>query len=76
MRTPGYNSSVSPPKKKLSIMLLLDLPFDPPEDQDYSDLINTPEFIHEADVFKACRKLGHDVRIFGFFDDMVERRDL
>jgi D-alanine-D-alanine ligase len=61
---------VSSNSKKLKILLLLDLPYDPPADQDFSELLKTPDFLDERDINRALTGLGHEVKIFGVFNDI------
>ena len=61
---------MAPKKQKIKIMILLDLPFEPPAQQDFSELILDADFVQENDIRKALKYLGHDVQIFGVFNDI------
>lgn len=56
-------------KKKLQVLVLFDLRTPPPKDLDFSEELRTEEKKTEADVIKALKKLGHEVRVLGVYDD-------
>jgi D-alanine-D-alanine ligase len=56
--------------KKLKVLVLFDLPSDPPADGDFSSLMSGPDWKDERDVIRTLKKLGHEVRLFGIFDDV------
>ena len=55
--------------KKLRILILFDTDADPPAGQDYSRQIESADEA-EFDVARALRGLGHEVRLFGFRNDL------
>jgi D-alanine-D-alanine ligase len=55
--------------KKLGILILFDTDAEPPVGQDYSHQIESGDEA-EFDVARALRTLGHDVRLFGFRNDL------
>jgi D-alanine-D-alanine ligase len=57
--------------RSLDILVLVDVLIDPPEGQDYSELLRTEEWKNEAHILKALRALGHRPRIFGVRDDVL-----
>lgn len=61
-------------KKKLrrgkDIMVLIDLLVPPPEDGDYTEFLNSEEWVPEADMVRSLKKLGYEPRIFGVYDDI------
>ncbi len=58
-------------KRKLKILLLVDINFKPPEDHDYSEYLRTDVWTNEKHIFKALQRLGHDVKIFGVYQDII-----
>lgn len=56
--------------KKLKVMVLVDLPEAPPAGQDFTGVMLGPDWKDERDVIKTLKHLGHEVRIFGVFDDI------
>jgi D-alanine-D-alanine ligase len=54
---------------KLRILILFDTDADPPAGQDYSRQIESADEA-EFDVARALRGQGHDVRLFGFRNDL------
>lgn len=48
----------------------MDLPYSPPQDQDFSQLLKTEDFTDENDLVTALKSLGHTVKIFGVYDDI------
>ncbi len=56
-------------RKKLKVLALFDTAGTPPEDQDFTRELKTEDWKAEADVIKALKGLGHDVRTLGVFDE-------
>jgi len=57
-------------KKSLDILLVFDVNFDPPSDQNYSKYYKLKDWKSEGDVYRSLKRLGHRVRTFGVFDDI------
>ena len=55
--------------KKLRILILFDTDAEPPAGQDYSRQIESADEA-EFDVARALRGQGHEVRLFGFRNDL------
>jgi len=55
--------------KKLRILILFDTDADPPAGQDYARQIESADEA-EFDVARALRSQGHEVRLFGFRNDL------
>lgn len=55
--------------KKLRILVLFDTDAEPPAGQDYARQIESTDEV-EFDVARALLGLGHEVRLFGFRDDL------
>lgn len=53
----------------MRILILFDTDMDPPDGQDYSRQLESSEEA-EFDVARALKSLGHEVRLFGFRDDL------
>ncbi len=56
-------------KKRPQVLVLFDLRTPPPADLDFSEELKTEEKKTEASVIRALKKLGHEVRILGVYDD-------
>lgn len=56
--------------KPLNVMVLFDTAGTPPEDQDFTEALKTPEWKTENDVIKALTCLGHTVSMVGAYDDV------
>ena len=56
-------------KKRLQVLVLFDLRAPPPEDRGSSEELKTEEKKTEASVIRAIKKLGHEVRVLGVYDD-------
>jgi D-alanine-D-alanine ligase len=56
--------------KPLKVLVLFDLSEKAPADQDYSADLDTPGWEVERDVMRALRKLGHEPRLFGIYDEL------
>lgn len=55
--------------KTLKVLVLFDSAGTPPDDQDFSRELETPDWKVEANVIAALRELGHDVRLLGVYDE-------
>jgi D-alanine-D-alanine ligase len=55
--------------KKSNILILFDTDADPPAGQDYTRQVESADEA-EFDVARALKQLGHDVRLFGFRNDL------
>lgn len=58
-------------QRKLNILLLFDVPYPPPTDQNPKDYMVGDEWKDERDVINALTRLGHKVTPFGVFDDVT-----
>lgn len=58
-------------QKNLNVLMMMDVNFKPPEDHDYSEYLKTEEWIAEKHVIQALETLGHNVKLFGVFDEIV-----
>jgi D-alanine-D-alanine ligase len=56
-------------KKKFQVLVLFDLRTLPSRDLDFSEELKTEEKKTEGDVIRTLKKLGHEVRILGVYDD-------
>jgi len=56
-------------KKKLKVLVLFDIPSPPPKEPDFSQEMKTEDWKAEADVIGALKRLGHEVRELGVYDD-------
>ena len=57
--------------KKLKVLVLFDIPHQPPGDSDYRELMRgAEEWKTERDVIAALQRLGHEVTSFGVFNDI------
>lgn len=56
-------------RKKLKILVLFDTAGTPPADQDFSQELKTEDWETEAHVIEALKKLGHDIRLVGIYDE-------
>lgn len=56
-------------RKKLKILVLFDTAGTPPADQDFSQELKTVDWETEAHVIEALKKLGHDIRLVGIYDE-------
>ncbi len=57
-------------KQNLKVLVLFDSAGTPPENQDFRQELKTWEWAAEGDVIKALKKLGHEVRTIGVFDEI------
>lgn len=55
--------------KKIKVLALCDTPESPPADQDFSQELKTEDWETEAHVIDALKKLGHEVRMIGVYDE-------
>ncbi len=58
------------PARKLRILVLFDVGFSPALDHDYRPELRDDSYETESDVIKSLRRMGHEVRPFGVFDDI------
>jgi len=56
-------------RKKLKVLALFDTAGTPPADQDFSRELQTTDWKAEANVIDALKRLGHEVRTLGVFDE-------
>ena len=56
-------------RKKLKVLALFDTAGTPPADQDFSHELQTVDWKAEANVIDALKRLGHEVRTLGVFDE-------
>ena len=56
-------------RKKLKVLALFDTAGPPPADQDFSHELQTVDWKAEANVINALKRLGHEVRTLGVFDE-------
>lgn len=57
--------------KSLKILMICDLTIAPPYDGDFSEWLKTEEWEAERHVIKALKSLGHEVKIFGVYKDIL-----
>ena len=55
---------------KLKILLLFDSAGTPPESQDFTEEFKHEDWAAEAAVVDSLKKLGHEVRMLGIYDDI------
>jgi D-alanine-D-alanine ligase len=58
-------------KKRYKVLVLFDSAGTPPENQDFSKDLKTDDFAAQAHVIGALKKLGHEVRMLGIWDEAV-----
>ena len=56
-------------RKKLKVLVLFDTAGTPPADQDFTEELKTEDWKAEADVINALKRLGHEVRTTGVYDE-------
>ncbi|MGH7830198.1 MAG: hypothetical protein ACREP8_08470, partial [Candidatus Binatia bacterium] len=56
-------------RKKLKVLVLFDTAGTPPPDQDFTEELKTEDWKAEANVIDALRRLGHEVRTIGVYDE-------
>jgi len=56
-------------RKRFKVLVLFDTAGTPPADQDFTKELKTDDWAAEAHVIEALKKLGHDVRTIGVFDE-------
>ncbi len=56
-------------KQRLKVLALFDSAGTPPADQDFSRELQTEDWKAEAHVIEALRRLGHEVRTIGVYDE-------
>jgi D-alanine-D-alanine ligase len=57
------------PRKRHRVLVLFDTAGTPPADQDFTAELKTDDWAAEAHVIGALKKLGHDVRTIGVWDE-------
>jgi D-alanine-D-alanine ligase len=57
------------PRQKYKVLTLFDSAGTPPADQDFTRELKTEDWAAEAHVIDALKKLGHEVRTIGVFED-------
>jgi len=57
------------PRKRHRVLVLFDTAGTPPADQDFSAELKTDDWAAEAHVIGALKKLGHEVRTLGIWDE-------
>jgi len=57
-------------KKQLHVLVLFDCGAAPPENQDFTEELKTADWLTEASVLKALKKLGHEVSMVGIYDSI------
>ncbi len=53
------------------MLVLFDVPYAPPNGQDFREFMVGDEWRDERDVVRTLLKLGHDVHVFGVHDDIA-----
>jgi D-alanine-D-alanine ligase len=56
-------------RKRYKVLVLFDTAGTPPADQDFSKELKTDDWAAEAHVIAALKKLGHEVRTIGVWDE-------
>jgi D-alanine-D-alanine ligase len=56
-------------RKRYKVLVLFDTAGTPPEDQDFTAELKTDDWAAEAHVIGALKKLGHEVRTIGVWDE-------
>ena len=56
-------------KKRHKVLVLFDTAGTPPADQDFTKELKTDDWAAEAHVIDALKKLGHEVRTIGVWDE-------
>ena len=56
-------------KKRYKVLVLFDTAGTPPADQDFTKELKTDDWAAEAHVIDALKKLGHEVRTIGVWDE-------
>jgi D-alanine-D-alanine ligase len=56
-------------KKRHKVLVLFDTAGTPPADQDFTKELKTDDWAAEAHVIEALKKLGHEVRTIGVWDE-------
>jgi D-alanine-D-alanine ligase len=63
-------SQMSRSRKRYQVLVLFGSAGTPPADQDFSKELKTEDFAAEAHVIDALKKLGHEVRTLGIWDEV------
>lgn len=56
-------------RKRHKVLVLFDTAGTPPENQDFTEELKTDDWAAEAHVIEALKKLGHEVRTIGVWDE-------
>ena len=57
--------------KKLKILVLFDIPYKPPQDNNFKEIMRgADEWKTERDVMAALQRIGHEVSAFGIYNDI------
>ena len=56
-------------RKRHKVLVLFDTDSTPPADQDFTKELKTDDWAAEAHVIEALKKLGHEVRTIGVWDE-------
>jgi len=56
-------------KRRYKVLVLFDTAGTPPENQDFTKELKTDDWAAEAHVIEALKKLGHEVRTIGVWDE-------
>jgi D-alanine-D-alanine ligase len=62
-------------RRRLRILVVFDLGFPPPAGHDYSAYLSDDAFETERQVSKALKGMGHEVKLFGVFNDIHQLID-
>jgi len=62
--------------KSLKIVMMVDLSEPPPWDHDYTEYLKLDDWESENCIYKTLKKLGHEVKIFGIYDQITPFVDL
>src|SRR5512145_252766 len=57
-------------RKRQKVLVLFDTAGTPPADQDFTKELKTDDWAAEAHVIEALKKLGHEVRTLGIWDEV------
>lgn len=59
------------PKKHLKILLIFDVDSKPKKDTNYACFLKREEWFGEREVIRGLKRLGHDIKILGLYDDLA-----
>jgi len=57
-------------KKKLKILVIFDMNFNPGKNNNYLRCLKRPEWVSDRDVILGLKKLGHDIKLLGIYNDI------